>query len=161
MPPLLVVGLLTKLVPKLIALRVLTPSDHATRREAVALLAERQCSDGGWNYGNASQIDVDLRAYAQTTAVALWALRGERAEVVNPGLDFLRRTWHLEPGGLTNAQALIAFRLYRLDDEARSAVAALQTISRRAAFASDPLSVAWAVLATGPGRALEFLGGGG
>ena len=38
-----------------------TPADRRTRAEAVGLLAERQCDDGGWNFGNASVYDVDLR----------------------------------------------------------------------------------------------------
>ena len=61
-------------------MNALTPDDAATRREAVGLLTARQCADGGWNFGNASVYDVDLRGYAQTTAIGLIALqRGTRA----------------------------------------------------------------------------------
>ena len=59
----------------LLAVNALTPDDAATRREAVGLLRARQCADGGWNFGNASVYDVDLRGYAQTTAMGLIALQ--------------------------------------------------------------------------------------
>ena len=42
-------------------------------------MRERQCADGGWNFGNASVYDVDLKSYPQTTAVALIALQGVSA----------------------------------------------------------------------------------
>ena len=59
----------------LLAVNALTPDDAATRREAVGLLTARQCADGGWNFGNASVYDVDLRGYVQTTAIGLIALQ--------------------------------------------------------------------------------------
>ena len=59
----------------LLAVNALTPNDAATRREALGLLTARQCADGGWNFGNASVYDVDLRGYAQTTAMGLIALQ--------------------------------------------------------------------------------------
>lgn len=143
----------------LIAVRALSPSDRATRDEAIGLLAERRCADGGWNYGNSSHLDVDLRSYAQTTAVALIALRDQPRTLTDPALAFLRRTWRLEPGALTTAQALIAFRLYGIRDEIPAVLDALARISRRPSFAGEPLAVAWAALATAPSRQLEPLGG--
>jgi hypothetical protein len=141
----------------LAAVNVLTPADAGTRREAVRLLTERQCADGGWNYGNASVNDVDLRGYAQTTAIALIALQRGPATLVDPGLRFLRQSWQREPGGLTTAQALIAFRLHGVREEIQPAVDALGTIARRQSFRQEPLTVAWAVLATGPDARLEPL----
>jgi hypothetical protein len=135
----------------------LTPSDRDTRREAVGLLAARQCADGGWNYGNASVYDVDLRGYAQTTAIALIALQGEREAVVGPGLRFLRVQWPREPGGLTAAQALVAFRLHRQANDAAKALVALEGIASRPSFRDRPLTVAWAALATGPEEVLDRL----
>ena len=60
----------------LLAVNARTPHDRATRAEALGLLADRQCADGGWNFGNASVYDVDLKSYPQTTAIALIALQG-------------------------------------------------------------------------------------
>ncbi len=141
----------------LLAVNALTPDDAATRREAVDLLLARQCADGGWNFGNASVYDVDLRGYAQTTAMGLIALQQGHASVVARAFDFLRRSWRLEPGGLTVAQALVAFRLHGLRDGVPELVSALEEISRRASFREKPLAVAWAVLATGPDALLDPL----
>ena len=141
----------------LIGVNALTPNDAATRREAVELLVSRQCADGGWNFGNASVYDVDLRGYAQTTAFGLIALQHGHEDVAARALGFLRRSWRLEPGGLTVAQALAAFRLHRVDGAVRELVAALDEISRRPSFAERPLAVAWATLSTGPDAMLDPL----
>ena len=141
----------------LLAVNVLTPKDDATRREAVELLRARQCADGGWNFGNASVYDVDLRGYAQTTAIGLIALQHGDRSVLARAKAFLRTNWPLEPGGLTVAQALVAFRLHGVDDAVAPLHTALAAISRRPSFLERPLAVAWATLATGPDRLLEPL----
>ena len=141
----------------LLAVNALTPDDAATRREALGLLTARQCSDGGWNFGNASVYDVDLRGYAQTTAMGLIALQNGHAAVVARAFDFLRGNWRLEPGGLTVAQALVAYRLHGRSDEMRALTAELGEISRRPSFLERPLAVAWATLATGPDALLDPL----
>src|SRR4029079_14709495 len=79
----------------LLAVNALTPADAGNRRQAVALLTTRQCADGGWNFGNASVYDVDLRGYAQTTAIGLIALQQGDARVVARAFDFLRSQWRL------------------------------------------------------------------
>ena len=141
----------------LLAVNALTPGDAATRREAVGLFTTRQCADGGWNFGNASVYDVDLRGYVQTTAIGLIALQRGDPEMVGRGFDFLRKQWRLEPGGLTVAQAIVALRLHGLDDEVPELVGALETIARRPSFREKPLALAWATLATGPDRLLDPL----
>jgi hypothetical protein len=141
----------------LLAVNRLTPADGAVRDEAVQLLRERRCVDGGWNYGNASVNDVDLRAYAQTTAMALIALQRGEPDLVNSGMRFLRESWRREPGSLTTAQALLAFRFHRADDESAGASRVLAVEARRPTFALRPLDIAWAALATGPESLLELL----
>jgi hypothetical protein len=141
----------------LLAVNALTPHDTATRREALALLMTRQCSDGGWNFGNASVYDVDLRGYAQTTAMGLIALQDGHVTVVERAFGFLRGAWRLEPGGLTVAQTLVAHRLHGRADDVSALVAALREAVRRPSFLERPLAVAWATLATGPDALLEPL----
>ncbi len=141
----------------LLAVNALTPRDAATRREAVGLLTARQCADGGWNFGNASVYDVDLRGYAQTTAMGLIALQKGHPAVVSRAFGFLRDNWRLEPGGLTVAQALVAYRLHGRRDEVPALLAELGEASRRPSFLERPLAVAWATLATGPDVRLEPL----
>lgn len=143
----------------LLATRVLRPTDSATRREAVRLLEERQCPDGGWNYGNATVNGVDLRGYAQTTAVALLALLGSGSEVVGRGVTFLRRAWREEPGGLTLAQSLVVFRLLGEGSEAAAVEDALADSYRRTGFLGNTQVLAWAALASAPAPRLALLEG--
>ena len=140
----------------LTAVNVLTPSDAATRDEAIRLLRERQCADGGWNYGNASVNDVDLRGYSQTTALALIGLQGGPATLVQSGVRFLRRHWRREPGELTAAQALLAFRLQGLRADAQVAVGTLATLAGRS-ITTAPLTLAWSALGTAPDATLQSL----
>ena len=65
--------------------------------------------------------------------------------------------WRLEPGGLTVAQALVAYRLHGRRDEVPALLAELGEISRRPSFLERPLAVAWATLATGPDALLDPL----
>jgi hypothetical protein len=133
----------------LIAVKSLRPGARATRAEALRLLEGRQCDDGGWNFGNASLYDVDLRGYAQTTAMALIALQGESDAVVAPGLAFLREQWRNEPGALTAAQAIVAFRLHGAADQLPPLIDALASHADDDLFFEKPLVLAWAALATG------------
>jgi Prenyltransferase and squalene oxidase repeat len=145
----------------LVAAKQLTPADRSARGDAVLLLEEWQCADGGWNHGVAVVLDTKLPGYAQTTAIALIALHGERRAFVQDGLRFLRRTWAREPGALTTAQALIAFRLHGAEDETGRARAALEKITSRKSFLGGTVALAWAALATGPDNLLEPLRGRG
>lgn len=45
--------------------------------EAEAMLRDRQCTGGGWNYGNASVLGQDLRPYVPTTAAGVLALQDQ------------------------------------------------------------------------------------
>ena len=144
----------------LIASKLVPPRDASARREAVAVLGERQCLDGGWNHGIATVLDEHLPGYVQTSALALVALEGERHPFVRTGLDFLRRSWRTEPGGLTTAQVAVAFRFHGLDEDAAHVFDALATIARRRHFLDRTVGLAWAVLATGPDALLDPLRGG-
>lgn len=141
----------------LLAVNRLRPTDGATRTEALNLLRERRCADGGWNYGNASVNDVDLRGYAQTTAIAVVALQRLASDLVGSGVRFLRDTWRREPGSLTTAQTVLAFRLHGLERDAGEASRVLARQVERPTMGARPLDIAWAALATGPDALLEPL----
>ena len=130
-------------------MNALRPTEVGARAEAVEILRQRHCRDGGWNYGSNSAKGVDLRGYAQTTAVALMALQGGPFELVEPGLRFLKLRWRDEPGGLTLAQTALAFDLHgeREGDAVRDA---LETAFHRTAFMGNVLALGWATLATSP-----------
>jgi Prenyltransferase and squalene oxidase repeat len=143
----------------LIAAKWLAPSDRTAQSDAVALLEEWQCADGGWNHGVATVLDTKLPGYAQTTAIALIGLRDEPGAFVRDGLRFLRRTWAKEPGGLTTAQSLVAFRLHNVHREFSQTVAALERIAAGRSFLGSTVPLAWAALATGPDELLAPLRG--
>ncbi len=143
----------------LIAAKRLTPSDRSVVGEAVDVLGERQCADGGWNHGIITVLETNLPGYVQTTAVALVALESAKRPFVRTGLDFLRWRWRSEPGGLTTAQVALAFRLHHLDKEADAALATLATVARRRSFLGRTVGLAWAALGTGPDDLLEPLRG--
>jgi hypothetical protein len=143
----------------LIAATRLTPYDRTVLDEAKRLLRTWQCADHGWNHGVATVLGDNLTGYAQTTAMALIALRREsEADYVRRALAFLRGRWHREAGRLTTAQAQIAFRLHAADDEVERTTAALERLRQRARRAST-VALAWSALATGPEELLEPLRG--
>ena len=74
----------------LMALSATGRPDHERADEATRLLLDRQLSAGGWNYGNTTVFDAELRPMPQSTGVALSALTGRAAEAtVVKSLDYL------------------------------------------------------------------------
>ena len=111
------------------------------------------------NHGVATVLGDDLTGYAQTTAVALIALRRAMHErFVRRGLAFLRDRWHREAGRLTTAQAQVAFRLHAVQDQTERTTAVLERLHGRVERAST-VGLAWSALATGPDELLEPLRG--
>ncbi len=133
-----------------LALRLLRPAAEAAIADGVALLEDRECVGGGWNYGNRVVLGEELPPYAQTTAVALLGLQGLGLPAVARGLAALRRLWRAERGGLTLAQALAALRLAG-DPEAGAVERALARRFEETGFLGDAVALAWAAIATGEG----------
>lgn len=81
--------------------------------EANKLLVNRSCTTGGWNYGNASALGQDLRAYVPTTAIALMALQDHRTEpAVVRSLAYLEREGGSEPSAMALALTSLCLRIY-------------------------------------------------
>jgi hypothetical protein len=81
--------------------------------EAERLLLDRVCRDGGWNYGNASVLDHDLRPYVPTTALSLLALQHRRGEpAVARSLAFLEAHWADEVSAVALGLALICLDVF-------------------------------------------------
>jgi hypothetical protein len=106
----------------LLALKKLRP--HADTRaeariqEAEAMLYDRMCPDGGWNYGNSVVLGADLPPYADVTALTLIALqdyRGSEPNVV--ALAALRRMLAEVDSSLALAWAILCLTLYGEDSE--------------------------------------------
>jgi hypothetical protein len=140
----------------LLAVKALRPADSVSRSEALRIVRQRQCVDGGWNYGSTVLQGVELSGFAQTTAVTLMALQGEDLSLVDPALRFLRSQWRNEPGGLTLAQTAVALDLHDADGVAEVRDA-MDVAYRKTAFLGNLLTLAWATLATGPSQRLDRL----
>ena len=132
-----------------IALRLLRPGAPAID-DGVGMLRDRETVGGGWNYGNRVVFGGDLWPYAQTTAAALVALQGADPELETRGLAMLHRLWRDErEGGLSVAMSTAALRLHG-DDDADVSERALFDLFDRTAFMGDVVTLAWAVIASGP-----------
>lgn len=139
----------------ILALRLLRPGS-STIQDGIGLLRDRESVGGGWNYGNRVVFGVELPPFAQTTAVALVALRGADVELETRGLAVLRGLWRQErDGALSLATATAALRLHG-DPDASAAEDGLAAAFSDGVSADDTVALAWAAIATGPGlRRLE------
>ena len=141
-----------------LALRALRPA-AAQITDGVAYLRDRACLAGGWNYGNRVVYGEELPPYAQTTAVALLALRPGDGAVFEQGFGVLRSLWLKErQGGLSLAMSLAAASAHG-DAMVAQTSAALFELFARTGFLGDTVALAWGVIATGPGVS-TLLGGG-
>jgi hypothetical protein len=81
--------------------------------EGEALLIDRVCATGGWNYGNAVSFGSELPAQVPTTALALIALADKsHLEPVRRSLAFLDAHWPSERSGTALSLALMAVRAH-------------------------------------------------
>jgi hypothetical protein len=90
-----------------------TPGSQARIEEAERLLFDRQCPEGGWNYGNSEVLGQQLHAYVPPTALALLSLRDRReSSQLRLALDYLLASWRREPAGMALGLSLLCFRAY-------------------------------------------------
>lgn len=82
-------------------------------RQGEALIYDRMCAGGGWNYGNSKVLDYALWPYPDVTAVALIALQDRAGEAANQqSLQTLKKTAGETRSGLACAWAAICLSLY-------------------------------------------------
>ena len=131
--------------------------DSARLSEAEALLVDRCCEQGGWNYGNANMLGKELRPYVPTTAVALLALQ----KTEQPAAVSSRRVWHIsiarrpsEPSAVALSLSVMALRAHAHPADAVRAL--LATHSDRAIDLGHQLGVAMALYALQAEKADAF-----
>jgi hypothetical protein len=102
--------------------------------EAEAMILDRVCEGGGWNYGNAQVLGQDLRPYVPTTALTLLAMQDRRNHpAIGTSLAWLRTHAASEPATMALALAGIALHVCGgLDDATHHAV--IQRASNTIAF---------------------------
>lgn len=108
----------------LLALKTALPGVRSRRaaeriREAEAMILDRECPGGGWNYGNKRVLGADQRPYPDTTALALLALQGVRhGDAARRGLAVLDRLADEASSGLALALAALCRGARGLDSAA-------------------------------------------
>ncbi len=101
--------------------------------EAERLMIDRTCRTGGWNYGNASALGQELRAYVPTTALGLLAMQDRRDDpAIQRSLAFFDEAHSREQTASALALASLALRVYgrATDDVDERLVAAVATSER-------------------------------
>lgn len=93
------------------------PVERSRLAEAEALLVDRCCVLGGWNYGNSNMFGRELRPYVPTTAIALLALQSlTRGQALDRSLTFLSTAASIERSGYAMSIARIALTVFGRDD---------------------------------------------
>jgi hypothetical protein len=90
-------------------------TDAVRRRiaDGEALLIDRVCATGGWNFGNSNAFGTNLPAHAPTSAIGLLALQDRRElPVVQRSLAFVEEHWKRELSGTALALSMICLRTY-------------------------------------------------
>jgi hypothetical protein len=133
----------------ILALRAAGITDPALE-DGIAVLRDRACVGGGWNYGNRIVLGEALPPYVQTTALALLALHGLEGPVVEEGIGWLGSAWRSEADGLlSTAVATCAYLRYGHPEAAPARAVLSRLISEHPA--ADTVAVAWSAIAIGDG----------
>jgi len=94
------------------------PAEAVNERiqQGEAMIYDRMCKGGGWNYGNSKVLDYALWPYPDTTAVALIALQDRAGDQANQeSLQALRKTADEANSGLAASWAAISLNVYGQD----------------------------------------------
>ena len=118
--------------------------DSARIKEAEALLIDRCCATGGWNYGNSNMLGKELRAYVPTTAVALLAMQDRTEAEIPRSADYLEREGTGEASSVALSLALLALSALRRPSSAvtRTLQAQLGTTLRLQSHAGVAMALA-------------------
>jgi len=123
-------------------------------RQADAMIYDRMCNGGGWNYGNSKVLDYALWPYPDITAIALIALQDHARDKTNQeSLQVLSKIARETDSGLALCWAAICLNLYGQDNSDFQ-----RQIDKRfaaSAFLGETKSLALAIIASG-GKANPF-----
>lgn len=115
-------------------------------QQGEAMIYDRMCKGGGWNYGNSKVLDYALWPYPDTTAVALIALQDRAGDQANQeSLQALRKTADEANSGLSASWAAICLSLYGQD--AADWQKRVEKRFRETGFLGETKTLALAVLA--------------
>jgi hypothetical protein len=143
-----------------LALRCAGQAGHPRAREGLRLIRDRAIPSGGWNYGNSSAFDRELRPQPATTGLALLALAGleDRAAREDRALGYLREVLPTTRSPQALAWGLLALEAWGerpRDADSWLSEAYVQASAMRTR--NHPTRLAYLLLARG-GRSLRLLG---
>ncbi|MCS7043342.1 MAG: hypothetical protein NZR01_11170 [Bryobacteraceae bacterium] len=106
----------------------------------IRMILDRQCRDGGWNYGNKRVLGEDLESFPECTALALIGLAGRGGPPVERGIACAFQHWSRQPRGLAQALLRIAFRMHgaAFDDRPVRVTARTETSVLALALIGEP-----------------------
>jgi hypothetical protein len=142
----------------LMALKKSTPlvggtNVHARIKQGEALLYDRMCENGGWNYGNSKVLGEALWPYPDVTALALIALQDRAIEEANRrSLLALQNMMHEVAFGITLGWGILCFKLY--GEAVREWEKILLANFQKTRFLGETKALALALLALGEGVSL-------
>ena len=101
---------------------------------AEAMLRDRACRDGGWNYGSSNVYGQELFPYVSTTALGLMAMQDRAGDpIVTRALQKLEQDFSSEPTPMSLALTAIALSMHKRPTENVRALLAKQVAKPDAA----------------------------
>lgn len=115
-------------------------------RQADAMIYDRVCNGGGWNYGNSKVLDYALWPYPDITAIALIAMQDHAREQANQeSLQVLSKLARATDSGLALCWAAICLNIYAQDNSGFQGQ--IEKRFAATAFLGETKSLALAVIA--------------
>ncbi|MGB7875111.1 MAG: hypothetical protein WBL25_12065 [Anaerolineales bacterium] len=96
------------------ALKLVGLKKHDRVKEAEALLFDRMCQGGGWNFGNPIILNRSIDPSLSETAIALFALQdvSDAADEIDKGLTLLEEELPNYPTALALSLGILCLQLY-------------------------------------------------
>jgi hypothetical protein len=77
-----------------------------------AMLMDRRCADGGWNYGSRMALDVELPSYPETTGIGLLGMQGADRKPLEKSYARARAMWDEGQSPMGRAWIELALRVH-------------------------------------------------
>ena len=130
----------------LLVLKLLRPKAEQIA-DGNAVMSDRECHGGGWNYGNKQVFGTLYEPFLQTTAAGLLSVQDRTDGIRERAVAVVGRLWRAEPGGLGLGQASAA--LHAVDRADSDLDAALTTLVAGTKLFGDVVALAWTAIAFG------------
>jgi hypothetical protein len=132
----------------LLALKLFRPGTQQVS-DGDAVMTDRECQVGGWNYGNKEVMGKHYEPFLQTTAAGLLGVQDRTDGIRERAIAVVGRLWRGEPGGLGWAMASAA--LHANDSPDPDLDAALLAMLSATQLYGDTVALAWTAIALGSG----------